>query len=219
MKRPLFLSALLFLITLVSFIALVSIILLYKTQITAFAISYPMFLPIFIVLWRALSIILAPLPGGILSFAFIPIMGWFWAWFYGAVGGIIGSTIAFYIARKFREPVVSRFIPLKKLHNLEDNISNKTEFFAFLGIRISTWPVADFVSFIAGLSKISYKKFIFITFLALLVEAGWYYFGGIAFDELLSAKSLFAGIIMILVLVVIFFTLKNHGNLKNNELG
>lgn len=218
MRRPLAVGLLTFILTVVGFIVLISFVLAYRAEITNFALVYPLFLPLFIIIWRAISIIIAPLPGGILSFAFIPILGWFWAWVYGDIGVIIGATIAFYIARKFREPAVARFIPLKKLHVWEEKLSQRTEFVAFLGIRITTAPIMDFISYIAGLSKISYKKFILATIIAQIPEAIWYYFGGTVYQELLSTKSLFGGILLVTILIIGFFIIRNHGIFRSKEI-
>ena len=153
-----------------------------------------------------------------MSFAFIPILGWFWAWLYGSIGVIIGVTVAFYIARRFREPVVARFVPLKKLHVWEDKLSKRTEFLAFLGIRITTGPILDFISYVAGLSKISYKKFLAATLIAQIPEAIWYYFGGSLFERLSRTQSIASAAILVIILVTAFYIVKNHGIFRKKEL-
>ncbi len=218
MKKPLALGILTFTLTVIGLVVLIGLTLEYRPQITSFGLANPYFIPILIIVWRAISIVIAPLPGGVLSFAFIPIIGWFLAWLYGSIGVVIGATLAFYLARKFREPFVKRFVPLERLHKLEEKMSQKTEFFAFLGIRLTTAPIMDFVSYIAGLSKISYKKFIAVTLIAQLFEGVWYYFGGVAFQKLLSAQSLFAGLILLVIIIIFFFIIKNHGIFRNKEI-
>ncbi|MEK9176597.1 MAG: VTT domain-containing protein [Patescibacteria group bacterium] len=218
MRRPLFVGFLTFILTVVSFLVLILLVTTYRVEITNFAIKYPPAIPLIIIVWRTISIIIPPLPGGILSFAFIPIIGWFWAFVYGEVAVIIGVTIAFYIARKFREPVVARFVPLKKLHAWEDKLSHRTEFLAFLGIRITTGPVMDFISYVAGLSKISYKKFLAATLIAQIPEAIWYYFGGTVYQRLVTTQSLLGAFVLVIILVVGFFIIRNHGIFRKKEL-
>ena len=218
MRKPLAVGLFTFILTVVSFVVLIGIVTTYKTEIIDFATKYPLFIPIFIVIWRAISIIIPPLPGGILSFAFIPILGWFWAWLYGDIGVIIGATIAFYIARRFREPAVARFVPLKKLHLWEDKLSKRTEFLAFLGIRITTAPIMDFISYVAGLSKISYKKFLAATLIAQIPEGIWYYFGGTLFERLSRTQSIASAAILVIILVTAFYIVKNHGIFRKKEL-
>ncbi len=218
MRKPLVVGLLTFILTVIGFVVLIGIVTTYKIEIIDFAIKYPLFIPIFIVIWRAISIIIPPLPGGILSFAFIPILGWFWAWLYGGIGVIIGATVAFYIARRFREAVVARFVPLKKLHAWEDKLSKKTEFLAFLGIRLTTAPIMDFISYIAGLSKISYKKFIVATLIAQIPEGIWYYFGGTLFERLSRTQSIASAVILVIILSAVFYIVKNHGIFRKKEL-
>lgn len=189
----------------------------YQTQIVTLTITYPLLAPLIIISWRIISILIPPLPGGILSFAFIPIIGWVGAYVYGEIGLLIGATLAFFISRKFREPAARRFVPIQSLHAWEDKLSKKKEFLAFLGIRIAGSSVMDFISYAAGLSKISYKKFITATVIAELPIAVWYYFGEVAYKEYARRSGFLSGVIFLIALIVIIYFVKNHGFPKRNQ--
>ena len=127
----------------------------------AFSEAHRFIGPVLVILWSILAIVVPPIPGGIISFALIPVFGWFWSFVYATIGLLIGTSIAFWLARRFREPLAQRFVPLQELHQWEQRFSQRMEFFAFLGIRFTTGPIMDFISYAAGLSSISFRKFFF----------------------------------------------------------
>ena len=139
--------------------------------------------PTLVIGWRILAIVIPPVSGGFVTYALIPIYGWLLAYLYGAIGVLTGCSVAFFLARRFREPLVKKFVPLQQLHNWEGKISKRTEFFAFLAIRLTTGPVLDFISYIAGLSKISFRRFFVATLISYLPEAFLYYAGEYAYKR------------------------------------
>ena len=182
-----------------------------------FSLKYPLFAPLLIISWRILSIVVPPIPGAVLGFAFIPIIGWFWAFVFGFIGELIGATFAFYIARRFREPAVARFIPLQKLHAWEGKLSKKTEFLAFLGIRVTTGPIMDFISYVAGLSKINFRKFIVATFFAGLPSMLLYFLGAQAYEKFAEKSGILGVGLLILAFGFIYYLLKYYEFFKNKK--
>lgn len=172
-------------------------------KVASLAKTYPTVAPALIVFWRILSIIIPPIPGAIVSFSLIPVFGWFLSFVYAAIGIVIGQIIAFALARKFREPLVKRFVPLQTLHKWETKLSSQTEFLAFLGIRLATGYIADFISYAAGLSKISFKKFLAATLIVLPLDAVLYWAGGKVYEAspYVAAASLVGA-------VILFYTLQ-----------
>lgn len=164
---------------------------------------------ILLVLLRIIGMIVPMIPGGIVSFAVVPIFGWFATYVYTALGIFIGTSIAFWLARIYREPLVTRFVSLKRIHELEKQISGKKQFIAIFAFRLFTVPVVDISSYIVGLTKISYKKFALATFLATVPETLIFYFGE-EFYKRLFGKSLFIGIIAMLIIGSIYFIIKRH---------
>lgn len=149
------------------------------------------------------------IPGGIVSFAVIPIFGWFATYLYTALGIFIGTSIAFWLGRIYREPLVAKFVSLKRVQELEKEISGKKEFMAILAFRLFTVPVVDISSYIAGLTKISYRKFALATFLATVPEMATFYFGEQVYKKLFG-DSIFIGIIATLIIGSIYFIIKRY---------
>lgn len=168
-------------ITVISPFVLFAIISFFTTRfnepIIEFTKNYPLVAPLIIIGWRIVGMVIPPIPGGAVSIAMIPIFGWFWSFIYASVGLLIGCSISFLLARKYREPLVEKFVPLKQLHTWEDKVSDNMHFATFVAIRFTTGPVLDFISYVAGLSKISFTKFFIATALTLIPDALFYYLG------------------------------------------
>ncbi|MDP3800376.1 MAG: VTT domain-containing protein [bacterium] len=160
--------------------------------------SYPLLAPLIFIFIRSLAIIFPPIPGIILDAVGIAFFGWKIGLIYAEIGVVGGAMVAFWIARKFREPVVRRFITLQKLHTWEDTLSERKKFWSLVGLRIVTGPLLfDYINYIAGLTKINPIKFLGATVIgtmpAMLII---YYFG----DRLLAYDFNFVIIFVVIIL-------------------
>lgn len=164
---------------------------------------------ILLVLIRTLSNVIPAIPGGMIVFSTIPIFGWFVAFVCNVVGILLGATIAFFLARIYREPMVGRFASLNNIHKLEKQVSGKKQFMALVAFRLFTVPVVDISSYIIGLTKISFPKFVVATFLATLPTIATFYFGDEIYKRIFG-KSLFVGITAMLIIGSIYFIIKRY---------
>jgi len=173
-----------------------------------FTISNHIFLgPLLLILWRIIGIIFPAIPAGVISFAAVPIFGWFHTYIYTVTGIMIGTSISFFLARKFREPLVKRFVPLKRIHKIENKLTERQEFLAIIGIRIFTVPVMDFSSYVAGLSKISFPKFFLATLIASLPDIAIFYFGE-QFYKTFLGRSLIIAVSVLFFIATGYFVIK-----------
>jgi uncharacterized membrane protein YdjX (TVP38/TMEM64 family) len=142
---------------------------------------YPALAPLVIIIFRFLGIVLAPLPGAPVAFASIAFLPWQEAWFYNLIGVTLGSFAAFGIARKWREPIAAKFAPIQNLHAWQEKISERRQFWGFVALRTVVGVVVDFLSYAAGLSKISFKNFA-IANIAVdgIISIPFYYLGSVA---------------------------------------
>jgi len=125
----------------------------------------PYLAPIVIIVFRFIGVVVAPLPGTPVALVSMAVMPWQEAWAYNFIGSSLGAITAFLIARKFREPVVARFVSLEKIHKWQDKVSKKRQFWGFAGLRFVSLVAFDFVSYAAGLTRLSFRTFIGATFL------------------------------------------------------
>jgi len=177
--------------------------------IIVFAKEHALLAPFLVIFWRMLAIVIPPLPGGVVSLAFLPAFGWFWSFIFAEMGVLLGTSIAFYIARKFREPFVRRFVPLQELHHWEEKLSARTEFLGFLVIRFTTGPVMDFISYVAGLSKISYSRFIIATLISILPDALYFYAGEKFYHTFYQENAYWSFVALAFFAIVVYVVYKS----------
>lgn len=166
--------------------------------------------PILLIVWRILGILIPIVPSGVVSFAVVPIFGWFLTYLYTLIGILVGTSISFWLARSFREPLVGKFLPLQKIHKLEDNLSHKKRFLAIVALRLFTAPVMDFSSYIAGLTKISFVKFFLATLIASIPDIGIFYFGEEFYKRVFGKKSIMISVIVLFIVAVLYFLFRKY---------
>lgn len=179
--------------------------------------TYPLLGPLIFIIIRSLAVIFPPIPGIILDAMGIAFFGWKLGFIYAEIGIVGGAMVAFWIARKYREPVVRRFVALQKLHTWEDTLSERKKFWSLVGLRFITGPLLfDYINYVAGLTKINPFKFFIATIIGSLpVMIPIYYFG----DKMLT-RSVYLIIVFIIVVLVVALVQKwwyKRHYLKNNE--
>ena len=164
--------------------------------------TYPLIAPLIFILIRSLGVIFPPIPGIILDAVGIYFFGWKLGFIYAEIGVVGGAVVAFWIARKYREPVVRRFVTLQKLHAWEDTLSERKKFWSLVGLRLITGPLLfDYINYVAGLTKINFGKFLVATIVGSLpVMIPIYYFG----DKLLSHSFYLISTFILVVLIISF---------------
>jgi uncharacterized membrane protein YdjX (TVP38/TMEM64 family) len=141
-------------------------------------IQYPLIAPLIFIIGRAIPVVFAPIPGILVDLIGLYYFTWWHGFILAEIGILIGSAIVFWIARKFREPLLKRYISIQKLHSWEDSYSEKQKFWGLVFIRLTTSPMFDYISYAAGLTKISFSKYMLTTFIGTLpLMFGIYYFG------------------------------------------
>jgi len=135
--------------------------------------------PVVSIILRTASIIVAPIPGTPIDLVNIALFGEGYGFLYAEISIMAGSLINFWIGRRFREPVVKNFISLEKIDIWEKRISEKSGFWGLTLIRMITIPVFDYLSYVAGLTKMSFWKFFMTSLFASVPPTMvFYYLGG-----------------------------------------
>jgi uncharacterized membrane protein YdjX (TVP38/TMEM64 family) len=175
-----------------------------QDAITQVLKDYPLFAPLFFIILRAITVVVSPIPGIFVDIPGIVAFGWLLSFVYAEIGILLGSMIAFWIARRYRDPLIKRFAPLQAINDWEKKLSENQKFWTLVAIRIPAIPFFDYINYAAGLTTISSVRFFFSTLLGnipfvfltfyfggLSLEGGKYYF--IAFFVLLILLSLVYG--------------------------
>jgi len=138
--------------------------------------------PLVIILWKSLSIIVAPL-SGTATYVIAGALFWFWKWnLYNLIGNAIGMTIWFWIWRTRWADAIHRLI-WKKSALMVQELTNKLEDTkTFIITRIVLFPLEDLINFASGMSKIRYLPFLIISLLITsLVAMIWVWIGDALF--------------------------------------
>jgi len=147
-----------------------------------------------------LEVVVAPIPGAIIytvgGILFGPLLGGTLA----LVANIIGSVIAFYIGKK----IILDEEAIKKKDRLDKMVSKYGGYSIFL-LRVNPLTSSDIFSFLAGVLRMDFKKFILGTTLAL---APLVYLQSYLGEEIfLKSKALFSVLIIASIVYVIGFIL------------
>jgi len=161
-----------------------------------------------------LAIVVAPIS----SVPLIPLMSGIFGWVFTAVVSVFawtaGSIIAFYLAREYGAPIISKFVSLKQLHKLEKKIPAEDAFWTVLLLRMIV-PV-DILSYALGLfSQIKFSKYVLATFIGIIpVTFILAYAGSVSF----KMQMIIFGIVCVVAFVVLMTReVLNERKLKKTE--
>lgn len=148
-----------------------------------------------------LGTILAPIPNNVTAAAGAAVLGGWQAFFISTFATLLGSAAAFILAKKLGRPIVDKFVCNKISDKYERLISKKGTTLLILMFLIPFFP-DDALCFLAGMSKISFRRFFIIT----VLTRPW----GILGSTLVGSGSIslnwfgWAFIIALSVLIVIY---------------
>lgn len=146
-------------------------------MITQFVEQFGAAGPLVLIALITAEVIIAPLPGGFLPVVSGVIFGIFPGIAYSWAGNMLGSIIAFLIARKFGERAVAFFIPSFKRERYHRQLEKHTAPLLTM-YAVPVVPV-DVLSFALGLSLIRMKKFLAVVAFAFVIRMTlWNLFGG-----------------------------------------
>ena len=119
------------------------------------------------IIFVQLAIVFAPLS----SMPLVPLASNIWGPFNTSLINIfswtLGSTIVFFISRKWGVSIIGKLIPLKELHKIENKIPKENEFWSIVFLRMIV-PV-DVLSYALGLlSNIKFRSYILATFIGVI---------------------------------------------------
>jgi uncharacterized membrane protein YdjX (TVP38/TMEM64 family) len=121
--------------------------------------------PLIVILLVILEIVVAPVPGTLIYIAAGYAFGSVWGAVYVYIGAVIGAILAFYIARRYGRPFVEKIVPPDKLEPYDEFFRRRGILLLWIGFALPIFP-SDIMSFVAGLSNVSLKKFSIIAAVA-----------------------------------------------------
>lgn len=116
--------------------------------------------PIIIVLLIVLEVIIAPLPGLFVMITAGYLYGPVYGSLYSYIGNVLGSLVAFLLAHHFGRPFVEKIVSHSLIIKYDRFFKLHRKHLLFL-YALPIIPV-DILSFICGLSKLDWKKFLIV---------------------------------------------------------
>jgi len=118
------------------------------------------FAPFILIILKATTIVVAPLGGTIIYPVAGAIFGFSKGLFLCLLGDTLGSTIAFFLSRRFGRSILHFFIGKSQYPMLEKILLRLGEKRSFVKARIFFTGFMDLFAYASGLSKINYLFFI-----------------------------------------------------------
>lgn len=123
--------------------------------------------PILFILIQIIQVVIPIIPGGVSTAVGVLVFGPVWGFIYNYLGIVIGSIIIFLLGRCYGKPFILSFVSNKTYEKYSQWLNNDKRFERLFTLAIFS-PVspADALCLIAGLSKLSLKRFSTIIILA-----------------------------------------------------
>lgn len=124
--------------------------------------GFGLWAPVAFVALQAVQIVVAPVPGGttgvIAGFLFGPLVGTLLT----AVGGAIGSFVAFWLSRRYGRPLAERFVAPETLAEFDAAAGDHGAFVLFVVFLLPGFP-DDAICFLGGLTDIDLRTLVAIS--------------------------------------------------------
>ena len=112
---------------------------------------------------QIVQVVIPIIPGGLTIVVGVMAFGPYLGFVYNYVSIAIGSIIVFYLSKRYGMKLIQNLFPPKAYEKYEARLNSGKKFEIFFAIAI-LMPVApdDLLCYLAGLTKMTYKKFIII---------------------------------------------------------
>jgi uncharacterized membrane protein YdjX (TVP38/TMEM64 family) len=157
--------------------------------------------PLALVALNAIQIVIAPIPGYVAQVAAGFLFGPFWGGLWASIGLLIGSTIAFWLARFYGRPLAGRLVGEDRLAQWEQITHSSSTLVWFV---LLLGPIGDLPYFLAGLARVSFVK-IFVITLAVRIPSTFVVAAAGAGIVLLTWWQIALLLVALLGLLLLFF--------------
>lgn len=160
-----------------------------------------------LILIKTVAIVWPPIPGGLLTLGSIPMIGWFNAYLADLIGGLTGSSIAYYLGKRYGHSFLRKIFDEKTIVKINKiKIVKNKELEAIFLVRLFTGIISEAISYGSGLLGIKYRNFLLGTFLASLMFMPFFYLA----SGILSGKNILLNGIIVLIVGTLFYKLKGR---------
>ena len=111
---------------------------------------------------RAIPVVIAPIPGVVVDAFGIGAFGWLKGFILAEIGLVLGSAMAFGIGR-FGRGILRHTAFFKQLEEWEKQIDPNGSFWKLVLARLISSPAFDYISYAAGLTTLTFKRYMAAT--------------------------------------------------------
>lgn len=173
--------------------------------VRGYILSYGILAPIVSFILMVFQSIIAPLPAFMITFANAGLFGWVKGAILSWTSSMVGAALCFYIARYFGRNLVEKLTSKFALESI-DQFFEKYGNYAVVVARLLPFISFDIVSYAAGLTSMSFWKFIIATGIGQLPATIVYsYVGGMLVG---GTKMLVFGLLILFALTTTIFLFK-----------
>jgi uncharacterized membrane protein YdjX (TVP38/TMEM64 family) len=174
--------------------------------------------PIVFIILKAATIVIAPIVGGPIYFIAGPLFGFWKAFLYSMIGDIVGSAIAFLLARRYGRKVIRLFFSERLLDIMERMLSKIETWKGLLYARLLLYTLHDLVSYASGLTKIKFSTFIFVSTLTFIIPVALSIALGLAVVEKNVVTIIAISVITVAIIGILYEISRKKKKVKENNL-
>lgn len=131
-----------------------------KEQLQFFISQSGIWGPAFFILIQILQVVFPIIPGGVTCMAGVILFDPYLGFLYSYIGIIVGSSINFYLARRYGETFVRKFVEDATYYKYMDKLNRGNKFdIVFAAAIILPGAPDDILCMLAGLTRMTWQKF------------------------------------------------------------
>lgn len=152
-----------------------------RDNLITYVNSFGVFSIVLFISIQFIQVVLPFLPSAIICTAGIILFGPGWGLLYNYIGICLGSITAFFISRRYGKPIVKKMIGKRAFNKYSVWINKGKAFDRFFTISIAA-PIApdDILCYLAGMTSMPFKKFIWVILLGKPMPTALYSLGSTA---------------------------------------
>ncbi len=186
----------------------------HKRALKDFIGSFGAYSPVAYILLQILQIIIAPIPGGAIEFLGGYFFGVNLGFVYSMIGLVIGSWMAFALARMFEKWAIEKFVPPETFKKFEYLVGHEGVIISFLLFLIPGFP-KDALCYVLGLTPMHTGIFLLISTLGRIPGTLMACLQGAkAFDAQYKTLIILSGISALVLLVFYIYHDEIHHLIK-----
>jgi uncharacterized membrane protein YdjX (TVP38/TMEM64 family) len=170
-------------------------------EVAEYLRGYGIWTPIISIMLMLLQAVIAPLPSTLIIGANGVLFGFWWGALLSWIGVLLGSSLAYWLARRLGRGFVARWFGEANLERV-DRLGNEHGFLIILMARLVPLISVDFISYLAGVSTLSYLRFLLATAIGSI--PGIFVYTTLGYDLGRAQTSVLNISLIILFFVVVF---------------